>query len=80
MPIMPRLSGPWISLGSLDLRTMLRATLAALEQLTEVSARLRKNLPQRAHPALAQLEVTIRGSLLPAEAYNMVPGRDPQTG
>ena len=29
---------------------------------------------------LDQLEVSIRGNLLPAEAYNMVPGRDPQNG
>jgi len=66
--------------GALDLRRMLRDTLAALEQLPEASARLRKNLPLRAHPALAQLEVTVRQNLLPAEAYNMVPGRDPQSG
>lgn len=55
---------------------MLRDTLAALEQLPEASARLRKNLPSRAHPVLAQLEVTARQNLLSAEAYNMVPGRD----
>lgn len=66
--------------GSLDLRRMLRDTLAALEQLPEASARLRKNLPSRARPVLAQLEVTVRQNLLPAEAYNMVPGRDPQSG
>ena len=66
--------------GALDLKLMLRDTLAALEQLPEASARFRKNLPRRAHPALAQLEGTVRNSLLPAEAYNMVPGRDPQTG
>ena len=66
--------------GALDLRRMLRDTLAALEQLPEASARLRKNLPRHAHPALAQLEVTVRQNLLPAEAYNMVPGRDPQSG
>lgn len=66
--------------GALDLQAMLRDTLAALEQLPQASARFRKNLPRRAHPALAQLEVTARRSLLPAEAYNMVPGRDPQTG
>jgi hypothetical protein len=34
----------------------------------------------RAHPRLAQLEVTVRRSLLPTEAYTMLPGRDPQTG
>jgi hypothetical protein len=66
--------------GTLDLSAMLGDTLAALEQLPAVSARFRKNLPRRAHPTLAQLEVTVRQSLLPAEAYNMVPGRDPQTG
>lgn len=66
--------------GTLDLHLMLRDTLAALEQLPEASARLRKNLPRRAHHVLAQLEPTVRQSLLPAEAYNMVPGRDPQVG
>lgn len=66
--------------GTLDLKLMLRDTLAALEQLPEAAARFRKNLPRRAHPTLPRLEVTVRNSLLPAEAYNMVPGRDPQTG
>jgi hypothetical protein len=66
--------------GTLDMTAMLRDTLAALEQLPAASARFRKNLPQRAHPALAHLEATLRHSLLPAEAYNMVPGSDPQTG
>jgi hypothetical protein len=41
--------------GTLDDRLMLRDTLAALEQLPEASSRFRKNLPRRAHPALAQL-------------------------
>ena len=66
--------------GTLDLKAMLRDTLAALEQLPEASARFRKNLPRRAHPTLARLEVTVRHSVLPAEAYNLVPGRDRQTG
>jgi hypothetical protein len=39
--------------GSLDLRVMLRDTLASLEQLPETCSRFRKNLPPRAHPALA---------------------------
>jgi hypothetical protein len=64
--------------GSLDHKLMLRDTLAALDQLPELSARFRMNLPRRAHSALAHLEVTVRNSLLPAEAYNMVPGPDPQ--
>ena len=66
--------------GTLDLRLMLRDTLAALEQLPEASDRLRKNLPRRAHPALAKLEVTVRQRLRLAEAYSMIPGRDPQNG
>ena len=66
--------------GKLDLHAMLRDTLAALEQLPAACSRLRKNLPPRSHRALSQLELTIRTSLNPAEAYNMVPGRDPQNG
>jgi hypothetical protein len=65
---------------TLDLRRMLRDTLAALEQLPEASNRLRRNLPSRAHPNLGRLELAVRQNLLPAEAYNMVPGRDPQSG
>jgi hypothetical protein len=63
-----------------DRNTMLRDTLAALEQLPEASARFRKHLPTRAHPVLAELEVSVRSNLQPADAYNMVPGRDPQNG
>lgn len=66
--------------GVLDLRRMLRDTLAALEQLPEASHRLRRNLPSRAHSTLGRLEVAVRQNLLPAEAYNMVPGRNPQSG
>jgi len=61
-------------------RLDLLALFRALDQLPDASARLRKNLPQRAHPTLAQQEVTVRRELDPAEAYNMIPGRDPQTG
>jgi len=61
-------------LGSLDLRAMLRDTLAALDQLPEARARFRKTLPRRALPRLAELELSIRQGLDPAEAYNMVPG------
>jgi len=66
--------------GALDWKLMLRHTLAALDQLAETSARFRKNLPRRTHPALVRLEATVRRSLPPAEAYNMVPDRDPQIG
>jgi hypothetical protein len=65
--------------GALNLRAMLRDTLAALEQLPTACARFRKNLPKRAHPILASLEPSVRNSLDPREAYNMLPG-DPQNG
>ena len=59
---------------------MLRDTLAALDQLSEACARLRTNLPRRAQSIVAQLEITVRRGLDPAEAYSMVPGRSPQNG
>jgi len=64
--------------GKLNLHAMLRDTLAALEQLPAACSRLRKNLPPKAHSILAQLEITIRKNLNAADAYNMVPGRNPQ--
>jgi hypothetical protein len=66
--------------ANLDLGLMPHDTLTALQQLPEAASRFRKNLPRRAHPVLAQLEVTVRHSLLPADAYNMVPDPDPQSG
>ena len=66
--------------GQLNQQAMLRDTLAALDQLQTACTQLRKNLPPQAQPTLAQLERTIRPNLSLAEAYNMVPGRDPQNG
>jgi len=66
--------------ASLDLRAMLRDTSAALDQLPEACARFRSHLPRRAHPLLAQLEITVRNHLDPAEADSVVPGRSPQNG
>ena len=66
--------------GRLDVRAMLRDTLAALDQLPAATTRFRKHLPRRAHPTLANLETSIRTTLDPSEAYSMVPGRDPQNG
>lgn len=66
--------------GSFDLRAMLRDTAAALDQLTEATVRFRKHLPRRAQLELLKLEPAIRKSLNPKEAYNMIPGRDPQNG
>ena len=64
--------------GTLDLRAMVRDTLAALEQLPDACARFRKKLPKRADPVLLRLEPAVRNSLHPSEAYNMVPGTDPE--
>jgi hypothetical protein len=66
--------------GKLNLHAMLRDTLAALDQLPTTCSRFRKNLPAQAHAPMSQLELTIRSNLNPAEAYTMVPGRDPQSG
>src|SRR6266704_3461010 len=66
--------------GSLDMNAMLRDTLAALEQLPEACSRFRNHLPSRTHPTLGALEATVRSLLNPDEAYNMVPGRNPQNG
>ncbi len=66
--------------ASLDLAAMLRDTLAALDRLPEACARLRTRLPGRTHRILPKLEITVRHSLDPAEAYSMVPGRGPQNG
>jgi hypothetical protein len=66
--------------GKLNPRAMLRDTLAALEQLPVACSRFRKALPSQAQPTLSQLELTVRVNLSPTEAYNTVPGRDPQNG
>ena len=57
---------------------MVRDTLAALDRLPSAVAQLRKKLPPRAHPILAKLEGSVRKALNPQEAYNMVPGRNPE--
>ena len=64
--------------GSLDRRAMLRDTLIALDRLPSACAKFRQQLPARAHPTLEQLEGSIRTALNTTEAYNMVPGRDPE--
>jgi len=64
--------------GKLDRGARLRDTLKALDQLPSVTAQFRKQLPARAHPTLEHLEVSIRPALNPKEAYNMVPGSDPE--
>jgi hypothetical protein len=64
----------WIS-------TPCSATLwRALNQLPGACARFHTNLPRRAQSILAQMEITVRPGLDPAEACSMVPGRSPQNG
>ena len=59
---------------------MLRDTLATLSQLpVQQRERFRKKLPKRAHPKLETLENAIRMHIDPQEAYNQVPGRNPQS-
>ena len=65
--------------GRLDRRVMLRDTFTALDQLPSACAQFRKQLPARAHPSLEQLEGSVRKALNLKEAYNMVPGRDPES-
>ena len=64
--------------GKLNPQLILRDTLAALDQLPAACSRLRNNLPPQTLPALSQLELAIRATLSPPEAYNMVPGKNPQ--
>ena len=66
--------------GKLNQRAMLRDTLAALEQLPQRLIQFRNVLPPRAQRTLPSLELSVRRSLNPREAYNMIPGRDPQIG
>ena len=64
--------------GSFNVKAMVRDTLAALDHLPAAVARFRQNLAPRAHPRLENLEASVREKLSPKEAYNQVPGRDPQ--
>ena len=56
--------------GTIIPRSMLRDTLAALEQLPAACSRFQKTLPPKAQPTLSQLKLTIRSNLGPMEAYN----------
>ena len=64
--------------GKLNMAAMLRDTLAALQQVPAACSRLRRGLPPQIRLPLSQLELSIRTHLHPAEAYNMVPDRNPQ--
>jgi hypothetical protein len=64
--------------GGLDLHAMVRDTLASLDALTDARAQIRARLPLDVRARLERLEPVIRATLDPIEAYNDVPGRDPQ--
>lgn len=66
--------------GKLDMATMLADTLPSLDQAPAACARFRQILPSQIRRRLSPLETSIRAHLLPAEAYSMVPGRNPQIG
>jgi hypothetical protein len=65
--------------GSLDLKAMLRDTLAALEQLLPAPAGSGRILLRALIPALAQVEAAVRQGRLPTEAYSMIQAAIPKT-
>jgi hypothetical protein len=65
-------------LGALDVDAMVRDTRASLDALTDARAQVRARLPLDARARLERLEPVIRATLDPIEAYNDLPGRDPQ--
>lgn len=64
--------------ASVDRHAMLRDTLAALNRLVPALEGFRKKLPPRSQPTLTQLEASVRKTLNQKQAYNMLPGRDPE--
>lgn len=65
-------------LHSLNPNAMIADTLASLKSLPRARDRVRSTLPRDLRAQLTQLETNIRSTLDPAEAYNQIPGRDPQ--
>jgi len=59
--------------GRFKLRATLRDTSAALERMPQLLTKFRCLLPPRAQSTLPALERSVRKSLNPGEAYNMVP-------
>lgn len=62
--------------GALNLKAMVRDTLASLDALPAARQAVRARL--RRYPRVAELESTIRSQLDPDEAYNDLPGDAPQ--
>jgi len=65
--------------GSLDFQAMVRDTLTSLDELPAAREQLRLGLPAPVRPRVLKLEPIIRASLDPREAYDQIPGRDPNT-
>lgn len=63
---------------TLDLAVMVRDTTRTLTRLPRTRQHVRDALPSLTRDHVAQLERAIRAALDPREAYNDVPGRDPQ--
>jgi len=65
-------------LGTLDLDAMVRDTLTSPDALTVARAQVRAGAPGDTRARLQTREPMIRATLDRIEAYNDVPGRDPQ--
>jgi hypothetical protein len=64
--------------GALDVAAMVRDTLTSLDALAVARAQVRTGVPGDTRARLQTLEPMIRATLDLIEAYNDVPGRDPQ--
>lgn len=64
--------------GTLDLAAMVRDTTATLAHLPCTRQQVRDAVPSPTHDHLTLLERDLRATLDPHEAYNDIPGRNPQ--
>lgn len=63
--------------GSLDFDAMVRDTLVSLDELPAAREQVRGRLPHAVRPRVLKIEQSIRATLDLREAYNQIPGRDP---
>jgi hypothetical protein len=63
--------------GTVNHRAMLRDTLRTLERIVPARDQLRTALHTAARDHLQALELLVRATLDPSDAYHDVPGRDP---
>ena len=64
--------------GTLDVAAMVRDTTATLARLPRTRQQVREALPQQTRDHITRLERDLRQTLDPREAYNDIPGLDPQ--